>query len=192
MRTLRAGGLLAIAAVFSLALPLRASADVIDEVSVTGLAHDVNDINHGKENGTADIQLEVDSARPAILRIIGAPRVNAFVALNSAGRTNSAGAGLVWDHKLFGQLYGSLDLGLAANDGVSNARLGPAGAYDRQHRLLLGSKVLFREALGLEWRLARHWAIGAEYVHQSNGQILGHGANESINDAGLKVAYRFH
>jgi hypothetical protein len=191
MRAFRAGALLAIAAAPLLALPLRASADVIDEVSVTGLAHDVNDIDHGKESGTADIQLEVDSTRPPILRIIGVPRVNAFVALNSAGRTNSAGAGLVWDHRLFGQLYGSLDLGLAVNDGVSNAPLGPTGAYDREHRLLLGSKVLFREALGLGWRLSRHWSIGAEYIHESNGQILGHGANESINDAGMKLAYRF-
>jgi lipid A 3-O-deacylase len=190
MRALRVGA--AVAAVLLLMLPVVASADVIDEVSVTGLAHDVSDIGHGKENGTEDIQLEVDTTRPQLLRFLGAPRINAFIALNTAGRTNSAGAGLVWDHRLFGPIYASADLGLAVNDGVTDAALGPAGVYDREHRLLLGSRVLFREALGLEWRLARHWAIGAEYVHQSNGQILSHGANESINDAGVKLAYRFH
>jgi len=84
------------------------------------------------------------------------------------------------------------DFGLAFNDGVSTASLGPAGDFDRDHRLLLGSKLLFRETLGLEWRFANHWAIGAQYVHQSNGQILARGVNEGINDAGFKLGYRFH
>ncbi|HZC15945.1 MAG TPA: acyloxyacyl hydrolase [Caulobacteraceae bacterium] len=191
MPTFRAVTLLATAAVLLLTLPVRASADVIDEVSVTGLAHDTSNINSGKESGTEDVQFEVDTVRPFFLRFLGAPRINVFVAPNSVGRTNSAGAGLVWDHRLFGPIYGSVDFGLALNDGVTNAPLGPAGAFDREHRLLLGSKVLFREAFAVQWRFARHWAIGPEFVHQSNGQILGHGANESINDAGLKLAYRF-
>jgi lipid A 3-O-deacylase len=172
-------------------LPSVARADIVDEVSVGGFAHDVSD-GHGKESGTQDIQLEVDSTRPPILRVLGAPRVNAFISLNSAGRTNSAGAGLVWDHRLFGRLYGSVDLGLAVNDGVLTAALGPAGEYDRTHRVLLGSHILFREAVGLEWRFDRHWALGAEFVHQSTGQIVAQGANEGINDAGLKLAYHFH
>jgi lipid A 3-O-deacylase len=184
--------LLASAFVVAIALPSAAKADIIDEVSVGGFSHDISDIGHGKESSSADIQIEVDTTRPPLLRVLGAPRVNAFVVLNSAGRTNSAGAGLVWDHRLFGQLYGSLDLGLAVNDGVTGARLGPGGDFNRQHRLLLGSRLLFREAFGLEWRFARRWAIGAEFVHQSTGQIVSHGANEGINDAGLKVAYRFH
>lgn len=184
--------LLASAFVVAIALPSAAKADIIDEISVGGFSHDISDIGHGKESGSADIQIEVDTTRPPLLRVLGAPRVNAFVALNSAGRTNSAGAGLVWDHRLFGRLYGSLDLGLAVNDGVTGAELGPAGDFNRQHRLLLGSRLLFREALGLEWRFSRRWAIGAEYVHQSTGQIVSHGANEGINDAGLKVAYHFH
>jgi lipid A 3-O-deacylase len=184
--------LLASAFVVAFALPSAAKADLIDEVSVAGFSHDLSDIGHGKESNSADIQIEVDTTRPPLLRVLGAPRVNAFVTLNSAGRTNSAGAGLVWDHRLFRQLYGSADFGLAVNDGLTGARLGPAGDFNRQHRLLLGSHLLFREAFGLEWRFSRRWAIGAEFVHQSTGQIVSHGANEGINDAGLKLAYRFH
>jgi hypothetical protein len=184
-------GLLACASA-AVALPLAAKADIVDEVSAGGFAHDLSDLGHGKESGTADIQLEVDTTRPPILRILGAPRVNAFVSVNSGGRTDSGGAGLVWDHQLFDRLYGTLDLGLAANDGSLSAPLGPTGDFARAHRLQLGSHVLFREALGLELRLTRHWAIGGEFIHESTGQILAHGANEGINDAGLKLAYRFH
>jgi len=185
-------GLLACAFAAAVALPATSRADIVDEVSVGGFAHDVSDIGHGKESGTADIQLEVDTARPPILRILGAPRVNAFVSINSAGRTNSGGAGLVWDHQLFDRLYGRIDLGIAGNDGVLTAPIGPAGNYVRAHRDLLGSHLLFREALGLEWRLTRHWAFGGEFVHESTGQIVARGANEGINDLGLKLAYRFH
>jgi lipid A 3-O-deacylase len=184
--------LLATTLALAVALPAAARADVIDEISITGLSHDVSDIGHGKENGTADIQLEVDTTRPPLLRVLGAPRVNAFVAVNSAGHTDSGGAGLVWDHQLFDRLYGSIDLGLAVNDGVLTAPLGPTGDFNRAHRLQLGSHLLFREAIGLELRLSRRWAIGAEYIHESTGQIVARGANEGINDAGVKLAYRFH
>lgn len=185
-------GLLACAFTAAVASPFRAKADVVDEISVGGFAHDLSDLGHGKESGTADIQFEIDTTRPPILRVLGAPRINAFVVVNSGGRTDSAGAGLVWDHQLFDRLYGSLDLGLAVNDGSLSAPLGPTGDFARAHRLQLGSHVLFREALGLELRLSRHWAIGGELIHESTGQILAHGANEGINDAGLKLAYRFH
>ncbi len=178
--------------VATLALSPQSKADIVDEISVGGFAHDFNDIGHGKESGSADIQVEVDTTRPPILRLIGAPRVNVFAAVNTAGGVDSAGAGLVWDHRLFGQLYGFLDAGLAVNNGDLTAPLGPAGDHARANQLQLGSHVLFREALGLEWRFARHWAIAGEYIHQSNGQILAHGANEGINDLGLKLAYRFH
>jgi lipid A 3-O-deacylase len=184
--------LLACAFAAAIALPSKSKADVVDEVSVGGFAHDVMDLGHGKESGTADIQLEVDTTRPPILRILGAPRINAFVSINSGGGADNAGAGLVWDHQLFDRLYGRLDLGLAANDGSLTAPLGPSGDFARAHRLQLGSHLLFREALGLELRLTRHWALGGEFIHESTGQIVAHGANEGINDLGLKLAYRFH
>ncbi len=192
MRSLPKLALLTSALVVAIGLPKASKADIVDEVSVAGLAHDLSDVGGGKESDTEDVQFEVDTTRPPILRLLGAPRLNAFISVNSAGHTNSAGGGLVWDHRLFGPVFVRLDLGLALNDGVSTAALGPAGAVDRQNRLLLGSKVLFREALGLDWRFARRWAIGAEYVHESNGQILARGVNEGINDAGLRLAYRFH
>ena len=103
-----------------------------------------------------------------------------------------ASGGLVWDHRLVGQVYGSLDVGLGVTNGLIDPRAGPVGAYDLKHRLLLGSSVLFREAPGIEWRFSPSWSLGAEFVHASNGEILGsHRFNRGINDAGLRLGYRF-
>jgi hypothetical protein len=170
-----------------------ANAGPIDEVWVGGFAHNVSRVGDGAESGTEDVILEIDTGRPKLLRFLGAPRVNAVIELNSAGRTNLGSLGLVWDHRIFHQLYGTLDFGLGLSDGVTDPPAGPAGDYDRAHRILLGSSVLFRGAAGLEWRLSDRWAIGAEYVHASNGDILGaHQYNRGVNDAGLRLGYRFH
>ena len=146
---------------FGLASPALAQSQLLDEVWVGGFAHDTSDIGHGKESNTQDVMLEVDTGRPGALRFLGAPRIGASIALNGAGLTNFGGLGLVWDHKLFGHIYGSLDLGMGLSDGVAHAQTGAAEAYDERHRLLLGSKVLFREAGGLNWRLSQHWWVAA-------------------------------
>ena len=164
---------------------------VLDQVWVGQAAHDYTDIGAGKEAGSTDTWLELDSARPHALRFLGAPRLNLVVALNSRGQTNAGSIGFVWDHQLSGRLYGSVDLGIGLTDGVTAPPAGPAHDEVSRHRLLLGSKALFREAVGLDWRVSRHWAIGVEVSHMSNGSILSGGYNEGVNDVGLRVGYRF-
>jgi hypothetical protein len=183
--------LLSCLALATITAPLAARAGVLDEVWIGGLAHDVTDIGNGKESGTADVQLEVDSTRPSLLRFLGAPRLNAVLALNSAGLSNFGAVGLTWDHRLVGRIYGSIDLGIGLTDGVTSPPPGWAGAQIERNRLWLGSKVLFREAVGADWRFADHWSIGAEFVHMSNGMVLGHTYNEGITDAGIRLGYRF-
>jgi len=169
-----------------------AKADLIDEAWIGGYAHDISDIGHGKESNTEDVQLEVDTGQPALLRFLGAPHLNAVVSFNSAGESDFAAVGLAWDHRLVGPLYASLQFGIGETDGVDTPPSGPAGDYDRRHRLLLGSRALFREAAGLNWRVAPRWDIGVQYWHASNGEILGSSKfNEGINDLGLRVGYRF-
>jgi hypothetical protein len=90
------------------------------------------------------------------------------------------------------RLYATFDFGVALTDGLAKA---PRGLTDDDDypRLLLGSNVLFREAPGLEWRIDNHWLVGAQFVHASNGGILGsHHYNRGINDAGLRLGYRFN
>lgn len=168
-----------------------ASAGIVDQVWIGGFAHDVNDIG-AVEGGTWDATIELDSGRPQLLRPIGAPRVNLVAALNTAGKTSLYSVGLTWDRRLFSQLYGSLDLGLGGSNGLIRARPWPQGLLDGENRLILGSRILFREAVGLEWRFGSNWSVGAQFVHASNGGILGdHRFNRGINDAGLRFGYRF-
>jgi hypothetical protein len=169
-----------------------ARAGVIDEVWIGGYSHDVSDIGHGKESNTEDVQLEVDTGQPQILRFLGAPHLNAVVAVNSARESDFAAVGLAWDHRLVGPFYASLQFGIGETDGVDSPPAGPAGDYDRRRRLLLGSRALFREAAGLDWHVSNHWAIGLQYVHASNGNILGHHYNEGINNVGMRLGYRFN
>lgn len=173
------------------AAPALAQTPLLDEVWIGGFSHDVSDLGQGKESNTEDVMVEVDSGQPQALRFLGAPRIGLSMALNSAGLTNFGGLGLVWDVPISGRLSGSLDLGMGLSDGVSHMPTGAAGAYDDRHRLLLGSKVLFREAGGLNWRLTDHWIIGAQFVHLSNGLILAKDHNQGINDAGVRLGYRF-
>lgn len=165
----------------------QARAEIVDQVWIGGYAHDITDWGLKKEGNTADVQLEVDTAQPQVLRFLGAPHLNATLALNTAGKTDFGSVGLAWDRRLFGSLYGSLQFGIGDSDGVTS----PNSAPKDRNRLLLGSKALFREAAGLNWRLKDHWLIGVQYVHASNGLILAHRYNEGINDLGFRFGYRF-
>jgi hypothetical protein len=164
-----------------------ARAEIFDQVWIGGYAHDISDWGLGKESNTADVQLEVDTAQPQFLRFLGAPHLNATLALNTAGKTDFGSVGLAWDHRLVGSLYGSLQFGIGDSDGVTEPTDNPKDA----NRLLLGSKALFREAGGVNWRMKNHWLIGVQFVHASNGLILGHRYNEGINDLGIRIGYRF-
>jgi hypothetical protein len=172
--------------------PKAFAGDLLDEVWVGGFSHDISDIGAGKESGDVDVEIEADSVRPRLLRPLGAPRITAVMMLDSAGVSSFAALGLTWNHTLFfPRLRASADFGVGVSDGLTTAPAGAAGERLRAHRLLLGSDVLFREALGLDWRLSRHWSIGLEFTHDSNGHILASGYNEGITDLGLRLGYAF-
>jgi lipid A 3-O-deacylase len=189
-RTAAPGQLCAIGwLVLALTPPPARAAGVVDEVWVGGFAHDIVHGGGGGESGSADFQIEVDSPQPAVLRGIGAPRLNATFSANSAGQTNFGSVGFTWDRGLTSRLRGSFDLGVALTDGVTGAHLPPgANIHDRP---VLGSKALFREALGLDWRTSDRWSVGVEFVHLSNGNIFAHGHNDGVNDLGLRLGYKF-
>jgi lipid A 3-O-deacylase len=173
----------------ALTAPPAQAGGLVDELWVGGFAHDIVHVGGGQESGSTDFQIEVDSPQPAVLRSIGAPRLNATFSANSGGKTNFGSVGLTWDRGLTSHLRGSFDFGVALTDGVTGDHLPPAA--DKHGRLLLGSKTLFREALGLDWRTSDHWSVGIEFVHLSNGNILAHGHNDGVSDLGLRFGYRF-
>lgn len=166
-----------------------AAAGVLDEVWVGGYAHDFDDSQH-KESGTAEIEFEADTAQPRFLHFIGWPSIALTAAINTGGKTDFGGVALVWQRRLISRLSGSVQFGLDVNNGVVSAPSGPAGDELRKDRLELGSNLLFREAVGLDWALDPRWRVGAQFIHNSTGQILAHGPNEGLNELGVRVGYR--
>ncbi|WP_298916048.1 acyloxyacyl hydrolase [uncultured Algimonas sp.] len=54
-----------------------------------------------------------------------------------------------------------------------------------------GSRVLFRNAFTLGYRVSDAWAGELFYEHLSHGKILSSGPNEGLDAYGVRVAYRF-
>jgi hypothetical protein len=174
-----------------------AHAGVVDEVSVGWYAHDFVNITDGVESNLQDVQFELDTKRPPILRFIGAPRLSFVATVNGPGKTDVFAAGVKWDHAVWRKLYVTLDFGLGYSNGLVNPPTGPGTVgdedYDHYKRLLLGSSVLFRTVPGLMWKIDKHWVVEGELIHLSNGGVLGnHHFNRGINDLGVSVGYHFN
>jgi len=181
------GALLA-AALIGAAAPAAADG-LLDEVWAGGYAHDFADSQH-KETGTAEIEFEADTVQPRFLHFIGWPHIALTAAFNTGGDTSFGGVALVWQRRLISRLSGTVQFGLNVNNGIVRVPPGPAGEQLYDERLIVGSNLLFREAVGLDWSLSRNWRLGAQYIHESNGQILSHGPNEGLNELGLRLGYR--
>lgn len=162
----------------------------IDEVRGGVLAHDVR-FAGGREPG-ADVNAELlfvtpfpaawANPLPDWLSWLATPRPHLGGDLNTAGATDQLYAGLTWTVPLIGdRITLDLDAGGEANDGHVN-RTEP-------DRKALGSNALFRLAAELGWHPTQHIGVYALFEHLSNGDTAR--LNESLNDAGLRLGYRF-
>jgi lipid A 3-O-deacylase len=177
-------------AVSALLLAAPAQAGPLEQLRLGILAHDVNNLGDGDKESGADLEFEALFRKSHALRFLGAPRVQATFALNTAGDTNFGGAGLSWDRRFSPRWYGELQFGFAYHDGVVDEPPGPAGDRERENRLILGSRVLFRWSAAVGRRLDERWNVAVEWVHLSNGDVLGDGLNEGINAAGQRFGRR--
>lgn len=170
-----------------------ARAGPIEEVRLGVLAHDVLNLSDKDKETGADFEFEVDFRKSRALRALGSPRVQATFALNTAGDTNFGGVGLAWDRRFTDRWYGELQFGLALHDGVVDLPPGPAGLDEKRRRSILGSRELFRWSAALGYRLDDRWNVAVEWVHLSNGDVLGDAElNEGIDAAGVRVGRRFN
>ncbi len=156
----------------------------------------------GREGG-ADIMIGVRSDRIQSLGWLWKPQAHLFGSLNTDGDSNFVAAGLSWPIKLGGPFYFRPGIGMALTDGKvdlppANAPgLTPTEAARRlklyQTRIDFGSKVLFEPELNIGVRLNERVSAEASWVHISNGNILngGHGKNQGMDDAGVRLIYRF-
>lgn len=151
----------------------------------------------GREKGV-DINPEVifsspfsDAAianAPAWLHWALQPRPTIGGAINTAGDTDQAYVGATWSWFLAQNLINPGDgivlgyfFGPGFNDGVIQ--------HGTAQRKALGSHILFREALELGYQINPTWEISGYLDHISNGGLAK--ANQSINDLGIRIGYRF-
>ncbi|MFZ5685821.1 MAG: hypothetical protein ACOY9C_14420 [Pseudomonadota bacterium] len=142
-------------------------------------------MNHGvrsaKESGV-DAEVGYVTAPIVRLRDVGAPRLLVGFSANDRGGVSFGSAALVWRRRLAGRLQGEFQFGYAIHNGKLDTR-DPEIA--RRH-LLLGSRDLFRTAIGLDLSLGRGSRVGIYGVHLSHGQVLGRGRNQGLNAIGVR------
>jgi len=171
-----------------------AQAEVVEEVRVGALAHNIQILNgkNANKEGGVDIQAEAVFGSGFMHGSGLHPYVLATV--NTEGNTSYAAAGLEWQWRFAPGWRFTPAFGLAVHDGELDLKY-PAGdprntAFADEH-VLLGSRVLFHSQLGVERDLGEHLAVQIVYEHLSNGQILHQGRNQGLDEAGARLAYRF-
>lgn len=168
-----------------------AAAGPVEEVRTGVLYHDVLHPGSDVEEGV-DIEAEVVFSEWEGLKFLGRPKINLVVAGNTAGDTNWAAAGLVWDKDFNDRWFGELQFGYGVHDGELAPPKGVSAPDFKEDHLLLGSRDLFRWAAVLGYRVNDDWTVGVEWVHMSHGEILAGEAkyNQGIDAAGIRIGRR--
>lgn len=153
---------------------------VSSELRLGLMAHDVGVFGAQKEAG-GDGNIEVLFDSPAFLEAIWSPRPHVGVTVNSGGDTSQAYAGLTWTWDPTQRLFVAFSLGGAVHNGETDS--------DRQDRISLGSRVLFRESLSVGVWLSERHNLSLMLSHISNANLADH--NEGMDNFGLRWGYRF-
>jgi hypothetical protein len=102
-----------------------------------------------------------------------------FAAVNTAGNTSYAAAGLDARFELGQGWYLRPGLGIAVHNGS-------AGKFFRTDKIAFGTRVLFEPEVGIGKEVSRHVSIEASWVHMSHGQLFGK-ENPGIDNLGVRL-----
>ncbi|MGN6850480.1 MAG: acyloxyacyl hydrolase [Sphingomicrobium sp.] len=102
-----------------------------------------------------------------------------FGAVNSAGDTDYAAAGIAVKFPLGRKWYIRPGFGLAIHDGS-------AAKYYRSDKIAFGSRVLFEPELGIGTRLNRRLSLEASWIHMSHAQVFGK-ENPGMDNIGMRL-----
>ena len=127
------------------------------------------------EEGGVDLQLGYRGSR--IGRTVLQPYV--FGALNSAGNTSYAAAGL--SAKFGKSVYIRPGLGIAVHTGSAKNFEDPTNG-----KVDFGSRVLFEPELGVGFQVNDRLSIEASLVHLSHGQLFGR-QNPGMDNLGVRL-----
>ena len=100
-----------------------------------------------------------------------------FGALNTAGQTSYAAAGL--SAKFGTRIYIRPGIGIAIHNGS-------ADKFYRTDRIAFGSRVLFEPELGVGTKVNSRLSIEASWVHMSHAQLFGR-ENPGIDNLGVRL-----
>jgi lipid A 3-O-deacylase len=102
-----------------------------------------------------------------------------FGAVNTAGNTNYAAAGLSAKFALGRQWYFRPGIGLAIHDGS-------AGKYFRSDKIAFGSRILLEPEIAIGMKINDRLSADATWVHMSHAQVAGK-ENPGIDNFGLRL-----
>jgi lipid A 3-O-deacylase len=100
-----------------------------------------------------------------------------FGALNTAGQTSYAAAGL--SAKFGRRLYIRPGLGIAIHNGS-------AGKFFRTDKIAFGSRILFEPEIAVGTQVNSRLSVEATWVHMSHAQLFG-GENPGIDNLGVRL-----
>ena len=165
------------ACLFSVLLLLAPAPAFAGEVFGGAYVHDVKlPADKSGQEGGADIQLGYRGGS------IGHTPLQPYIfgALNTAGQTSYAAAGL---SARFGRsLYIRPGLGIAIHNGS-------AANFYRTDKIAFGSRVLFEPELAVGTQLNSRLSVEASWIHMSHAQLFGR-ENPGIDNLGLRMNLR--
>jgi hypothetical protein len=142
--------------------------------------HDVDTpLTHSGIEGGIDAQL---GYRWDPLMNENGPQPYVFAAVNSAGETNYAAAGMSF--KIGDKFFLRPGLGIAVHTGS-------AANFDHPNHdhIDFGSRILFEPEIGAGFRISDSATIEASWVHMSHAQIFGE-QNPGIDNFGARLSWR--
>lgn len=173
-------GLAGLLASLLLLPPAAAQEPLVNEVKAGVFVHDVGFLGSDEESGL-DLNLEALFRSPKLLAPLWSPRPHLGLSVNSAGDTSQLYAGLTWTfYPLESPLWIAASVGGALHDGELNE--GSDGKA-------LGSRALFRLAAEIGYDITPTWRVSLVFDHLSNANLADE--NEGLNNAGLRLGYRF-
>ncbi len=155
----------------------------LDEVRLGVLAHNKGPIASHIEHGVQlNIEFLFDS--PSFLDTILSPRPHIGGSVNTTGHTSFLYAGLTWTWDIYKGLFLDFSLGGTVHDGWLESS-DPAPS-----QRLMGSRVLFREAIEFGYRFFEHHSLSIMLDHVSNAGLLAD-RNQGNDDIGIRYGWHY-
>ena len=153
---------------------------ILSEVRLGVFDHDAGIISSDREDGY-DVNVELLFASPSLLRLLGSPRPQLGIVINSKDDTNQLYAGLAWTFDIPSLGFIEATVGGTRHDGNTKFR--------EVNRNNYGCKLLFRESVSLGVRLDSHQSVSIMLSHISNSGLCEH--NDGLDNLGIRYGYRF-